>query len=67
MYPVYDSKLKKPVTLQEKIRMEWSKKLGNSDLKYDGKKALALELFVKNLARGEKVNVKIDGEMKPFI
>lgn len=66
MYPVYDSKLKKPVTLQEKIRMEWSKKLGNSDLKYDGKKALALELFVKNLARGEKVNVKIDGEMKPF-
>lgn len=66
MYPVYDPKLKKPITLQQKIRMEWSKKLNNSQLKYDGAKALALEVFVKNLARGEKVNVKIDGKMLPF-
>ncbi len=66
MYPVYDKKLKRPITLQQKIRMEWENRLGNKALKYDGKKALALEVFVRNLARGEKVNVKIDGPMKPF-
>lgn len=66
MYPVYDGKIEKPVSLQQRIRMEWETRLGNESLKYDGQEALALELFVRNLARGEKVNVKTDGSMKPF-
>lgn len=66
MYPVYDKALKKPVTLQQRVRMEWENKLGNKPLDYDGKQALALEVFVRNLARGEKVNVQVDGPMKPY-
>lgn len=65
-YPVFDKKLNKPITLQQKIHMELESKLGNEKLKYDSKEVLALEVFVRNLARGEKVNVKVDGPMKPF-
>ena len=66
MYPVYDKILKKPVTLQQRVRMEWENRLGNNALKYDSEEALALELFVRNKARGKKVNVQIEPPMKPF-
>lgn len=67
MYPVYDEALGRPVTLQQRIHMDWEKELGNKSMKYDGKDALKLEVFVRNLARGEKVNVQTSGKMKPFI
>ncbi|HIP69678.1 MAG TPA: sulfur oxidation c-type cytochrome SoxA [Chromatiales bacterium] len=66
MYPVYDEKLKKPVTLQQRIHMESEEQLGNKPMKYDGKDVLNLEVFVRNLARGEKVNVQTSGPMQPF-
>ena len=67
MYPVFDTRLGKLVTLQQRIHMEWEKQLGNQPLKYDGKDALKLEVFVRSRARGEKVNVQTSGEMAPFI
>lgn len=66
MYPVYDEKLNKPVTLQQRIHMESEQQLGNKAMKYDSKKALQMEVFVRNLARGEKVNVQTSGSMQPF-
>ena len=65
-YPIYDKQLNKPVTLQQRVHLEWENKLGNAALKYDGEEALALELFVRNKARGEKVNVQIDARIKTF-
>lgn len=64
-YPVYDEKLGKPLSLQHRIHM-CSENSGNKPMKYDSKDALALETFVRNLAKGEKVNVSIDGPAKPY-
>lgn len=66
MYPVYDEKLNKPVSLQQRIHMESEQQLGNKPMKYDSKKALQMEVFVRNLARGEKVNVQTSASMQPF-
>jgi len=65
-YPVYSDKLKKPVTLQQQIHLCWTNNLENEPLKYDSTEALNLEVFVRSLSRGEKVNVQTDGPMKPF-
>lgn len=65
-YPVYSDELKKPVTLQQQIHLCWTNNLENEPLKYDSTEALNLEVFVRNLSRGEKVNVQTDGPMKPF-
>jgi sulfur-oxidizing protein SoxA len=65
MYPVYDEKLKKPVTLQQRILIEWEERLGNKPMKYDSNEALDLEVFVRHLARGKKVNVQTSGPMQP--
>lgn len=64
-YPVYDEQLKKPVSLQGRIHL-CSERMGNKKMKYDSKKALALETYVRNLAKGQTVNVSIDGPAKPF-
>ena len=65
-YPVFSDRLGKPVTLQQQIHLCWTDKLDNEPLKYDSPDALDLEVFVRNLARGEKVNVQTDGPMQPF-
>jgi len=66
-YPVLDSKTQRPITLQQRVINEWTETLGNSPLKYESDDALALETFVRNLARGQVVNVQTDGKMVPFI
>lgn len=65
-YPVFNEKLGKPVTLQQQIHICWTNMLKNEPLKYDSPNALNLEVFVRNLARGEKVNVQINGPMRPY-
>lgn len=65
-YPVYSDKLGRPVTLQQQIHICWTDRLRNAALKYDSPEALQLEVFVRNLARGEQVNVQTDGPMQPF-
>jgi sulfur-oxidizing protein SoxA len=65
-YPVYSDSLAKPVTLQQQIHICWTDNLKNEPLKYDSSGVLDLEVFVRNLARGEKVQVQTDGPMQPF-
>jgi L-cysteine S-thiosulfotransferase len=65
-YPVLDAKTQRPITLQQRIIDEWAERLGNPPLKYESDDALALEAFVRNLARGQVVNVQTDGAMAPF-
>jgi sulfur-oxidizing protein SoxA len=66
-YPVLDSKTQRPITLQQRVINMWSETLGNAPLKYESDDALALEAFVRNLARGQVVNVQTGGRMAPFI
>lgn len=65
-YPVLNSKTQRPITLQQHIINEWTENLGNAPLKYESSDALALEAFVRNLARGQVVNVQTGGKMVPF-
>jgi len=65
-YPVLDAKTKRPISLQQRILNEWTEQLGNAPLKYESDDALALEALMRNLARGQVVNVQIDGAMSPF-
>jgi sulfur-oxidizing protein SoxA len=64
-YPVLDVKTQRPVTLQQRVINCWIEQAGNLPLVYEGDDALALEAFVRNLARGQVVNVQIDGAMAP--
>jgi sulfur-oxidizing protein SoxA len=65
-YPVLDDKTRRPITLQQRIINEWTERLGNPPLEYEGDIALTLEAFVRNLARGQLVDVQTDGDMAPF-
>jgi sulfur-oxidizing protein SoxA len=65
-YPVLDTNTKRPITLQQRILNMWAEQVGNGPLKYESADAVALETFVRNLARGQVVNVQIDGAMAPF-
>ncbi len=65
-YPVYSETLGKPVTLQNQVNACWTKRMGYHPLPYDTEGAIKLEVFVQNLARGEKVNVQTDGPMRPY-
>ena len=65
-YPLYNEELKRPFTLQEQINLCWEDQLDNVPYVYDCVEVVALEAFVRGLARGEKVNVAIDERLKPF-
>lgn len=65
-YPVWYSKTKRPMTLQQRIINEWTERLGNAPIEYESDDALALETFVRNLARGQMINVRTDGDVAPF-
>jgi sulfur-oxidizing protein SoxA len=63
-YPVYDEPGKRPLTLHNRIRRCWEQNLENTPLKYADADAIALETFIRHLARGQSVNVDITGPMQ---
>lgn len=63
-YPVYNEDELRPYTLQDQISRCWEDNLDNSPFVYDCKEVIALETYVRFLARGERVNVDISGPMK---
>lgn len=65
-FPALDKRTQRPITLQQYVINKWTELLGNAPLKYESDDALALEAFVRNLARGEVVNVSTGGKMAPF-
>ncbi len=65
-YPVYSKELQRPITLQRQIHLCWEDQLENIPLIYDSNDSVALETYVRYLARGEVVDVDITGPMKPF-
>lgn len=65
-YPVYSNEFQRPITLQEQVNICWQDKLDNVPLIYDCVDAVALETYVRYLARGEVINVDISGPMQPY-
>ena len=62
-YPVYDPE-HGPVTLQSRINACYADREEEFPMLYDADELIAMETFVRNLARGEKVNVDISGPMR---
>lgn len=66
-YPKFDSSIGGLVTLQERVNYCWEYNLDRFPLDYDHPDLIALETFVRNLAKGETVNVQTDGPMQSLI
>ena len=66
-YPVFNPNIGGLLTLQERINYCWEISMDRFPLTAGHSDLIALETFVRNRARGEKVNVQTDGEMAPLI
>ena len=65
-YPVFNPEFNEPITLQKQINLCWEDQLENAPLIDDSIDAVALETFVRNKAKGETVNVDINGSLKSY-
>ncbi len=66
-YPVFDESLGGLVTLQARINHCWEIHLDRFPLSAGDSQLIALETFVRHLAKGEPVNVQTDGDMAPLL
>jgi len=62
-YPRYDPEPGGLVTLQDQISQCWEVNMERFPLMYDAPELVALETYVRNRARGERINVQTDGPM----
>ncbi|MGB1111207.1 MAG: hypothetical protein ACPG4N_12675, partial [Gammaproteobacteria bacterium] len=68
MYPKYDERSSKPITLQQRVHRCNEENLGSKPLKYDEKNTIIpLLTFVRHRSQGEVINVQTDGPLAPFI
>jgi len=65
-YPVFNPESNEPITLQKQINLCGEDQLENAPLIDDSIDAVALETFVRHKAKGETVNVDINGPLKPY-
>ena len=65
-YPIYDAEKDAPRTLQQQVNRCREYQLEELPLPYDDRRLVLLETFVRYKARGAKVNVDIDGPLRPF-
>ena len=65
-YPVYNSEFNRPFTLQDQINICWEEQLDNEPLIYDCAEAVELETFVRNLAKGQTINVEINDKLRTW-
>lgn len=65
-YPVYSAAHQGPLTLQQRINDCRERHLDEFPSPYDAAELIALETYVRHLARGEKVNVDVSGALKPW-
>lgn len=66
-YPQFDPNPGELVTLQDRIGRCWDSNMGRSPLKYDHPDLVALETYVRYLARGETVNVATHGPVSALL
>lgn len=65
-YPVYSAVHRGPLTLQQRIAYCREQRLDEFPLPYDDPQLIALETYVRHLARGEQVNVDVNGPLRPW-
>lgn len=65
-YPMYDEKLKKPITLSQKINRERKEKMGAKEWKWESGNLLNTSAYIMLQSVGMEYDLKIDGPMEPF-
>jgi len=65
-YPIYNKKLGKMQNLEQRINQERVENMKAKPFKWESREMLATTIFVRYQSRGMPVNVKIDGDAKPF-
>ncbi|CCQ73758.1 sulfur oxidation c-type cytochrome SoxA [Magnetospira sp. QH-2] len=65
-YPKYYDKHKKLATLQDRISECLTERMGAKDWKWESDPMLGMVALIKLQSRGMPINVKVDGEAKPF-
>jgi sulfur-oxidizing protein SoxA len=65
-YPVYNAKLGKMQSLEQKINAERKEKMGAKPYKWESKQMLSLTVYMRNGSRGKPMNVSIDGSAAKF-
>ena len=63
-YPAYQTAYKTVHTLQERIHACWKDNQDRFPLLYDDPKLIALETFVRSLARGRVINVEVNEQSR---
>lgn len=65
-FPIYDSKRKKLVNIEDRINICRTENMKAKSWKYDSTQSLGMSIYVRAQARGMPINVTIDGPAKPF-
>ena len=65
-YPVYNAKLGKMQSLEQRINQERKEKMGAKPYKWESKQMLSMTTYIRNLSKGKPMNVSIDGPVIPF-
>lgn len=65
--PKWDAKLKRPLTLEQRINTCRTKSMEAGPWKWESNEMLSMTTFIKNQSRGMPVNVQSDGPMKPWV
>lgn len=65
-FPKYSPDLQRPITIQDQINICKEERMDNFPYLYDSNFLVDLESYLRYLARGETINVKTAGPIKPF-
>ena len=65
-YPVYNAKLGKMQSLEQKINQEREEKMGAKPYKWESGSMLSMTIYMLNQSKGKPMNVIIDGPVIPF-
>ena len=65
-YPVYDPKMSKLISLEQRINQCRTERMGAKAWKWESNKLLSMTSFVRNQSRGEKISPDVTGPAKPF-
>jgi len=66
-YPAFDARLKKPVTLEQRINLCRTEKQGSAPFKYESKELLSLSAYIALQSRGLPIALAEDAATRPFI
>ena len=64
--PKWDAKLKKPINLEQQINRCRTENLKAKPWKWESAQLLSMTTYIRHQSRGMPVNVKINGDIKPW-